>query len=550
MLRIANGIGQACATGITIGLVLFYRTERLEGDPMPSFFTVLPHGRRAPVGVRSKAYLLTDNWNDWFTYNTMYALVVFDQDGAEFYAGEVKIGQLAMGDEQRRPNIPVAFDELGEEFFSLGQDDSYYEKLNELGPELRDWILRGLRDIALDQDRFVRVLGEKVTGVSLLRSVNRATVQGQFSRLAKGGARLSKYEFTYIAPKPVRSKAAPVRLSFVVEPESMPPTNIHVLIGRNGVGKTHLLNNMSRSLVDKRPDLNKVGAFEAAVDENGDLFANLVSVTFSAFDPFEPLPNRRDKSEGLPCAYVGLKRAGTSSEGKPLAPKSPDRLSAEFGASVLICSQGARLVRWRRALEMLEADPIFRAAEVAALADEALDDDELKTKAKKLFAGLSSGHKIVLLTITRLVETVEERTLVLLDEPEAHLHPPLLSAFIRALSDLLINRNGVAIVATHSPVVLQEVPCSCVWKVKRSGRHVEAERTDIETFGENVGLLTREVFGLEVTHAGFHQLLREAVGDDDDFQAVLEKFDSELGGEARALVRALIANRENNGEEL
>jgi predicted ATP-dependent endonuclease of OLD family len=51
----------------------------------------------------------------------------------------------------------------------------------------------------------------------------------------------------------------------------------------------------------------------------------------------------------------------------------------------------------------------------------------------------------VLLTITRLVETVEERTLVLLDEPEAHLHPPLLSAFVRSLSDLLINRNGVAI---------------------------------------------------------------------------------------------------------
>lgn len=517
---------------------------------MPKFFTVLPNGRRAPAGVRSKAYLLTDNWNDWFTYNTMYALIVFDQDGAEFYAGEVKIGQLAMGNEQRRPNIPVEFDELGEEFFSLGQDDSYYEKLNELGPELRDRILRSLRDIALDQDRFVRVLGEKVTGVSLLRSVNRATVQGQFSRLAKGGARLSKYEFTYIAPKPVRSKAEPVRLSFVVEPESMPPTNIHVLIGRNGVGKTHLLNNMSRSLVDKRPDLNEVGVFEAAGGENGDLFANLVSVTFSAFDPFEPLPNRRDKSEGLPCAYVGLKRAGTSSEGKPLAPKSPDRLSAEFGSSVLICSQGARLVRWRRALEMLEADPIFCAADVAALADEALDDDELKTKAKKLFAGLSSGHKIVLLTITRLVETVEERTLVLLDEPEAHLHPPLLSAFIRALSDLLINRNGVAIVATHSPVVLQEVPCSCVWKVKRSGRIVEAERPDIETFGENVGVLTREVFGLEVTHAGFHQLLREAVGDDDNFQAVLNKFDSELGGEARALVRALIANRGNNGEEL
>ena len=121
-------------------------------------------------------------------------------------------------------------------------------------------------------------------------------------------------------------------------------------------------------------------------------------------------------------------------------------------------------------------------------------DAQFKKRASGLFGKLSSGHKIVLLTVTRLVETVEERTLILLDEPEAHLHPPLLSAFVRALSNLLIDRNGVAIIATHSPVVLQEVPRNCVWKVRRTGRHVNAERPEIETFGENVGVLTRYPF--------------------------------------------------------
>jgi predicted ATPase len=511
---------------------------------MPKLFTVLPNGRRTPQGAKAQAFLLTDNWDDWFSFSTLYSLVVFDADGQEHRAGGVKIGQVGMAEGQRRPNLPESFDALGDEFYSLGQDDSYYETLNQLGPEFRDEILRGLCDAALDQERFLRVLNEKVTGVSLLRSVTRSTVQGQFARLARGGARLSKYEFSYTGPQSGRAKTEPIELSFDVEPESMPPTNIHVLIGRNGVGKTHLLNNMSRSLVDKRPDPEVVGAFTGAGNEGDtDLFANLVSVTFSAFDPFEPLPNRRDKSEGLPCAYVGLKRSGTTTDGKPLAPKSPNRLSIEFGASVLVCSQGARLVRWRRALQMLEADPIFKAADVTSLAALDLEDDEIKRTARKLFGSLSSGHKIVLLTITRLVETVEERTLVLLDEPEAHLHPPLLSAFVRALSDLLVNRNGVAIIATHSPVVLQEVPKRCVWKVRRSGRVVHAERPEIETFGENVGVLTREIFGLEVTHAGFHQLLREAVGEDDSFDKVVAKFDTELGGEARALIRALIANR-------
>ena len=130
-----------------------------------------------------------------------------------------------------------------------------------------------------------------------------------------------------------------------------------------------------------------------------------------------------------------------------------------------------------------------------------------------------------------------------MDEPEAHLHPPLLSAFIRALSDLLVDRNGVAVIATHSPVVLQEVPRSCVWKIRRTGMRVVAERPEIETFGENVGVLTREVFGLEVTHSGFHKMLLESVEEEEDFDDVVAKYSSELGGEARALLQGLIASR-------
>jgi predicted ATPase len=509
------------------------------------FFRVLANGASPPSQAKFRAFLLTDNWDDWFSYSTMYVLIVYDDTGREFNAGSVKIGQFKMKKDQRRPSIPRDFDTLTEEFFSLGQDDSYYKKLNELGPELRDRILRGLNDVALDQGLFQRALDEKVTGVSLLRSVTRATVLGQFSRLARGGARLSRFAFQYTAPESVRSKSDPVKLSFVIQPDSMPPTNVHVLIGRNGVGKTYLLNNMSRSLVDKKAQPSDVGVFSTESDDllSADLFANLVSVTFSAFDPFEPLPIRRDRSEGMHYSYIGLKRVGTTEDGKPLAPKSPDRLSTDFSQSVLVCRQGARLVRWRRALETLASDPIFHEAEVTNLAGGEFEDTTLKDQARNLFANLSSGHKIVLLTITRLVETVEERTLVLLDEPEAHLHPPLLSAFVRALSDLLVNRNGVAIIATHSPVVLQEVPKSCAWKIRRSGRSMVAERPDIETFGENVGILTREVFGLEVTHSGFHQLLRDAARDTEDFTRVVDKFDREIGGEGRAIIRALIANR-------
>ena len=129
-------------------------------------------------------------------------------------------------------------------------------------------------------------------------------------------------------------------------------------------------------------------------------------------------------------------------------------------------------------------------------------------RAEKIFKRMSSGHSIVLLTITKLIEVIEEKSLILLDEPEGHLHPPLLSAFTRALSILLRQKNAVAIVSTHSPVVLQEVPKSCVWALRRSGRVHNADRLEIETFGESVGTLTREVFGLEVTNSGFFTILK------------------------------------------
>jgi predicted ATPase len=512
-------------------------------------FDVLPIRSRPPPGARSRAFLVADNWDD-YTFKTMYDLLFVDAAGERHAIGSVKIGKFGMA-ERSRVEVPDRFDVLDEEYFSLGQDDSYYERLNGLGSEVRDTVLAALRDVAADIDLFARALGEKVMGVSLLRSVTPVSVRGQFARLARGGARLTSFEFSYQAPAFRRGPIGP-SLDFAVEPESKPPTNIHVLIGRNGVGKTHLLQMMSRALVEHGSDPEDVGSFTTSDPDpligGSTTFANLVSVSFSAFDEFEPLPVRKNKASGLQYSYIGLKRAATAED---VPPWSRAGLATEFVNSVRICRQGARTGRWLRALRMLEADPIFADVEtdIAELAQETRpdgEDDKLKSRAGGVFRRLSSGHKIVLLTVTRLVETVEERSLVLLDEPEAHLHPPLLSAFIRTLSDLLINRNGVAIIATHSPVVLQEVPKSCVWKVRRTGQVVVAERPELETFGENVGVLTRDVFGLEVTQSGFHKLISDAVEEEPRYDDVVEHFDGHLGGEALAIARALVAERASN----
>ena len=200
----------------------------------------------APREAHSIAFLVIDNWDDWFKYNTLYGLVLVDDQGNRHDIGGVKIGQFNMKDGQRRPAIPQAFEQLDEQFFSLGRDDSYYEKLNLLGQQIANEVLTALRDIAANPALFDQALVEDVTGVSLLRSVSPATVRGQFRRLAAGGARLSRYAFDYQLP-PATKNAAEISLSFEVVPDAEPPTNIHVLIGRNGVGKTTLLYRMTRA---------------------------------------------------------------------------------------------------------------------------------------------------------------------------------------------------------------------------------------------------------------------------------------------------------------
>ncbi len=514
-------------------------------------FSVLPWRSPRPADARDRAFLVSDSWDD-FGFKTLSHLAYVDDDGTWTDIGAIKIGAFGMGSGPGRTELPSQpFSQLSSTHFSLGQDDDYYEHLNVLGPEVRDAVLVGLRDIAHDVELRERALKEEVTGTSLLRSVSVTSVRGQFHRLARGGARLSQYDFSYTLPA-ARAIASPATLSFAVAPESQPPTNIHVLIGRNGVGKTHVLNQMAKTLIDEEANADDVGRFSATSEDANEVFANLVSVTFSAFDHPEPIPARQNRTQGLSYEHVGLKRAGGVS-GEPSSPKSFAELTEEFTRSARRCQNDARAGRWRRALDMLATDPIFRDANVAALTDgsatgASTDEGAFALMASEIFRRLSSGHKIVLLTITRLVETVEERSLVLLDEPETHLHPPLLSAFVRALSDLLIDRNGVAIVATHSPVILQEVPRSCVWKVRRSGAVTEVERPEIETFGENVGVLTREVFGLEVTQSGFHRLLANAVDRKRSYNLVVEEFNDQLGGEALALVRALVAARHADEE--
>ncbi len=493
---------------------------------MPLTFYKKQRGFRIPETSRLSVYLILDNWND-FSYRTLYQIIIFDENGIKYDLGYIKIANFGQTTEERI-ELADEFERLDHRYFSLGQSSEYYSTIQGLNPELKELFLINTRDIVFDDDLQARALQENVTQISLLRDTSLITIQGQYKRILDGGAILTPYNFLYQTLQTATEGG--YKLSFNVEPESNPSTNVHVLIGRNGVGKTHLLNNMVKSFIGTDDASGEFQQHEDVWGETGEFFSRVVSVSYSAFDPFKPYEEREYPN----YSYIGLKKIVQEN----IVLKNDIELANEFADSILRDMNRAKINQWISAVKSLESDPLFARINVTQVVKNSLSRSDII----QLFKRLSSGHSIVLLTITKLVEKVEEKTLVLLDEPEAHLHPPLQSAFIRALSDLLIKRNAVAIIATHSPIMVQEVPKSCVWKLSRFGLEANAERFNDETFGETIAKLTEEVFSLEVSKSGFYKLLSEDVNNGKTYEQIIEKYSNQLGFEAKLLLRALINN--------
>lgn len=95
----------------------------------------------------------------------------------------------------------------------------------------------------------------------------------------------------------------------------------------------------------------------------------------------------------------------------------------------------------------------------------------------------------------------------------------------------------MAIIATHSPVILQEVPRSCIWKVNRvDDQEHDFQRPSIETFGESVGEITSEIFSLDLRRSGFYSMLENDAKRILNAREVLSLYKGQVGLEGRTVI--------------
>lgn len=502
-------------------------------------------------------YLIHHNFDD-YGYCTGFTLYIF-MDYEIIHLGYIKISCINLSHKVEadlsqngfnsysiKSLIPTGFfSKLPDEFFSLGTDISYYKKLVEsFDKKMLFEILSATRDLAGDLNRFNQLYekGESSLINSLLRELHYTNVE-QFNRIIMGEAELTPYNIKFSYQEEM--------YEIDVTPNSLPPSNIHILIGRNGVGKTwllyhmlyNILNNMNVSLSSKQSDKYTLDP-KFQLLNNTETFAGAIGISFSLFDDafssiafdsvmdkdkvdkdslkYKRLKNEFDKK----YKYIGL--ISKNQKNGQLKTKSVDNLCEEFIISLdIIKKDEYKVDTYTQMCESLHTDPMFSDNEFISILQKYIKGDEQMQNVIKYLKRLSSGHMIIILSLTLLCNSIFEKTIVLIDEPETHLHPPLLSTYIRTLSYILRQKNAVGIIATHSPIVLQEVPRSCVMKIERTQGDMSFCRPHIETFATNTDSITREIFGYEIGKTGFYKLINDEISN--DFDSTLKKFNGQVG---------------------
>ena len=466
--------------------------------------------------------LAEDNWDDYF-FRTLFHPVIHLSEDKRVDLRDVKI--LKRGQPYGRTEIPRSFVQLDESYCSLGQELAYYESLFELEEEVRTDYLIGLRDVAADTSIREQFESEKGFEVSLLRWGPAALALDNALGVLQG-VRDNDYrlEFTFHTKFGSNEFGTPFRFGKV---EGL-PGRINAVIGYNGAGKTQLLANLAwvaRADLSSRDQNSKVEQY-GRLDKPWLRFGSVVAVSYSAFDTFE-LPASSNVNNQFGYTYCGLRRETSGSDTRGL--KDPEDIANDVDAAIARINTRSRREYLAQALLPLREEPSFKRA--------GYELDLLSTKSAwtQEFKSLSAGHKISVNIVVQLVAALQQRSLVLIDEPEAHLHPPLLAALMKGIGIALDAHGSYAIIATHSPVVLQEIAGCYAHVLRRHGSRNSVEEPEIETFGENIGLLTRQVFNLDNSQSDYVGVLRE-LASNLSLEEIEILFDQGMSSQARALV--------------
>ena len=492
----------------------------IKQNNIPFFVILNPNGRAdrasshsTPTEFPSFILVLNNGWND-YGMNTEFNLFYYLDANNYEYIGEVKIINI-------ETNITEVIDEkftvLNENYCSLGQKFNYYDNLkSKLGKNFES-ILWALKDAAFYpeiQDKFEQES-------AFINSLIRYDEPEQLLREAKYKiynydlSNLYSFKYTF-SPK---FSDTSLDIDFNFNNNGNFPDRIYAIIGKNGTGKTQLMTSLPIDIYKK-------------ADENftpkTPMFSKVIAVSYSAFDTFE-IPK---KTATFNYLYCGLK----DENGERMTDRA---LLLRFHNTWKKIKKQERMSQWVKILsnfldkEIIDEFIILKKDEFEVSLDGF-------TKTRKM---LSSGQSILLYIITEIVANIRYDAIILYDEPETHLHPNAITQLMNTIYELVNEFQSYCIIATHSPLIIRELLSKNVFVMERESNYPSLRKIGVETFGENLTVLTEEVFGNRSIPKQYKLILERLVNNGLTYDEIINELESDnvpLSLNARMYLKTIV----------
>jgi hypothetical protein len=437
------------------------------------FLTLRTNVAAPPSPQANCAILRPISWDD-YGHRVLFHLSRRTDGADELPIGLLKI--LRIGAE--RPALEEEFEQLDGQYCSMGQGPSFYSSIR-MQADARE-ILVALRDLTVLPEPEQRAL---TSNDQVQRTLLR-TSSARFAYAQEAGE--IDPDIRFRVSRQVRGFAGRHEVTFHFSREQTLGRMV-VLVGENGTGKTQFLNGLIHpTLGISDPQLDEIDAVPP--------ISRLILLSFGAFDRAR-IPRHVGDHLVIPYDYCGLRRYVDPMRGKEVV----DMQSAlhQLGAAYDELVRRGCESQWQTYIGeygMRPPGPGYF---------------------EQWVEERSAGQKFVCFVLTNLLAKLEPGALVVFDEPEIHTHPRMLSTLMRHLVELLQAHDAFAIVATHSPIVLQEVPARQV-RVFRVGGEPERPLPQIfgyprECFAEALDEIVKSGFGLEIPDMNYMRRLRELV---------------------------------------
>lgn len=485
--------------------------------------------RDIDLPIVNSCFVLTFNygWNDYGIF-TRYRLYYKDENGKLNGIGIVKL--MCKDKDNTSLVLPNQFYSLSSDFCSLGEDINYYKRMKDLFGKDAFIYLSELCDAALYSKVHDKFADDNIFKVSLCRynSSDKALREGRYYVYGRSMADAFSFKFLF-KPKFFEDETKPIEISFPFCYECPPYKRMIGLIGENGVGKTSLLNDIIKALINGDND-SFVGLKP--------IFAKVLVNSYSPFDHYPP--KQKDYTIGYEyCGLIkGVNELFTLREQIDFFVNDLEVISIRGKVDKI-------LTLWKELAKDVIPDIIL---------DNLFDKyDKLKNESlrqlKDFCFFMSSGETIFLFSISNILAKIRPNSLLLFDEPEQHLHPQAITRLINAILKILEKYDSYAIVATHSALVIREILSQNVFVFNRNDHELMINKIGIESFGEDISVLNNYVFKNVNEDKRYEHYVRmiaeEQQYDYNNIVKVLQNDHNELSLSLKMLIMNII-NRKNN----